>query len=177
MGTMPALHLPASGHRAIPWKNGLGVSYTIADAPPGAGFDRTHWQVGHTDISVDCPFSELRGLDRTFLVIEGKGVELSCTDESGKVVVRRVEPLAPFAFRGDWRTTCRLLDGPVKVFNVMTQRDRYTATLELVPGLDDARPAGGETLVAAALPSLDAWILDGPVAGAGRAVLVRIKEA
>lgn len=171
-----ATRLPAALHRAQPWKNGLGISYTIADSPRGAGFDAVDWQVSRTDIGGDCPFSELRGLDRTFMVIEGKGVELACVDESGRTTANRVEPMISFAFRGDWRTTCRLLEGPVKVFNVMARRGKFSATVELVPGLDGARPAHGETLVAVALPGLEAWILDGPVAGAGRAVLVRIKN-
>jgi environmental stress-induced protein Ves len=175
MGTVPALRLPASGHRPIPWKNGLGISYTIADAPKGAGFDAVEWQVSSTAINGDCPFSELPGLDRTFMVIEGRGVELTCVDASGCATVHRIEPMVPFAFRGDWRTTCRLPGGPVKVFNVMTRRGRHAASIEVLPGLEGARPSVGETLVAVALPSLDAWILDGPEPGTGRAVLVRIK--
>ncbi len=174
---MPAIHLPASQHRALPWKNGLGISYTIADFPPGAGFDAVNWQVSGTAIGADCPFSDLPGLDRQFMVIEGAGVELTCTDGTGKTTVNRVEPMhGPFAFRGDWRTTCRLLDGPVKVFNVMTRRGKCAATVEIACGLENTRPSAGETVIAVELPSLESWILDGPVAGMGRAVLVRIRE-
>ncbi len=162
----------------MPWKNGLGISYTIADFPRGAGFDAVNWQVGSTEIGVDCPFSDLPGLDRQFMVTEGAGVELTCTDENGKANVNRIDPArGPFAFRGDWRTTCRLLDGPVKVFNVMTRRGKFSARVELLAGLDAVRASPGETLIAVALPSLEAWILDGPLPGAGRAVLVRIKAA
>lgn len=162
-------------HRAQPWKNGLGISYTIADHPHGAGFDVVKWQVGHTDIGVDCPFSNLASLDRQFMVIEGKGVELTCVDEAGKRTLNRVEPLmAPFAFRGDWTTSCRLLDGPVKVFNVMTRRGNFSADLEFVSGLESIRKSAGETLIAVALPTLDAWILDGPPPPFGRGLLVRI---
>ena len=175
--TMPATRLPATLHRAAPWKNGLGVSYTIADFPPDAGFDAVAWQVGHTDIGVDCPFSNLPGLDRQFMVIEGAGVELSCTDENGTTSVHRVEPMrGPFAFRGDWLTTCRLLDGPVKVFNVMTRRGRHAATVAVVSGLEGARPAAAETVIAVELPTLDAWILDGPPPRVERAVLVRMRR-
>ena len=172
---MPTTHLPVPLHRAQPWKNGLGISYTIADYPHGAGFDVAQWQVGHTDIGVDCPFSNLPGLDRQFMVIEGKGVELTCIDESGRKTVHRVEPLdAPFSFRGDWTTSCRLLDGPVKVFNVMTRRGKFSAKVEFVSSLDAVRISPGKTLVAVALPSLEAWILDGPPPPFGRGLLVRI---
>ena len=172
---MSATHLPVTLHRAQPWKNGLGISYTIADYPHGAGFDVAQWQVGHTDIGVDCPFSNLPGLDRQFMVVEGKGVELTCVDETGKKTVNRVDPLgSPLAFRGDWTTTCRLLDGPVKVFNVMTRRGKFGAKVEFVSSLDAVRISPGETLVAVALPSLESWILDGPPPSFGRGLLVRI---
>jgi uncharacterized protein len=174
---MPAIHLPAAKNRLQPWKNGLGVSRTIADFPQGAGFDSVLWQVGSTDIGVDCPFSDLPGLDRQFMVIEGAGVELTCVDAAGATTRKRIDqPCQPFSFRGDWRTSCRLLDGPVKVFNVMTRRGRYSAKVEIVSALDSARASSGETLLAVALPSLDAWILDGPASDVGRSVLVRIKK-
>ena len=126
-----------------------------------------------SDAPVDLT-KEREAFVRTFL---RKGVELTCVDEAGRKTVNRVEPLqAPFAFRGDWQTSCRLLDGPVKVFNVMTRRGRFSANVEIVSSTSPARAAPGETLIAVALPGLDAWILDGPVADVGRAVLVRIKN-
>jgi environmental stress-induced protein Ves len=172
---MPATRLPAAQHTALPWKNGLGVSYTIADSPPGAGFDAVDWQVGHTGIGADCPFSNLPGLDRQFMVIEGAGVELTCVDEAGKQSVNRIETqYAPFSFRGDWRTSCRLLGGPVKVFNVMTRRGRCSAKVEIVSNLNALHKAPGETLIAVEFATLDAWLPDGPILGVGRVALVRI---
>jgi environmental stress-induced protein Ves len=171
------IHFPAARHAAHPWKNGLGTSHTIADFPRGAGFDALLWQVGHTGIGADCPFSDLPGLDRQFMVIEGAGVELTCVDEAGRTTVNRVGPLQPaFPFRGDWRTSCRLLDGPVKVFNVMTRRASFSAKVEIVPSLDSIVASPDETLIAMALSGLDAWMLDGPLPGVGRAVLVRIRR-
>jgi len=171
---MPTRHLPAALHRAQPWKNGLGVSYTIADFPEGAGFDSVQWQVGHTAITADCPFSDLPGMDRQFMVLEGAGVELTCTDATGKASVRRIEPLQPpFAFQGDWRTTCRLLDGPVKVFNVMTRRGKFSAVVSLEPS---AIENADDKLIAVALPGLDAWIVEGERPPAVRGLLVRIRR-
>ncbi len=159
----------------MPWKNGLGISYTIADSPRGAGFDAVDWQVSGTEIGVDCPFSNLPGLDRQFMVIEGKGVELTCVDEAGRKTVNLVEPLqVPLAFRGDWTTSCRLLGSPVKVFNVMTRRGKFSAKVEFVSGLASVHSAAGETLIAVELPTLDAWILDGTPPRFGGGVLVRI---
>lgn len=174
---MSASHLPVAMHRAQPWKNGLGVSYTIADFPKGAGFDAVEWQVGHTEIGADCPFSDLPGLDRQFMVIEGAGVELTCADAAGNTTVHRIDPLqAPFSFHGDWRTTCRLLDGPVKVFNVMTRRGKFNAVVQVLSSLVSKTEISQDKLIAVALPSLDAWIVDGSPPAIGRAVLVRIRK-
>jgi uncharacterized protein len=160
---MPLKFLPAAQHRAVPWKNGLGVSHSIAEHPPQAGFDAVLWQVGVTEIGVDCPFSDLPGFDRLFMVIEGAGVELSCTDEGTGATSRERIGLwqPPYAFRGDWRSTCRLLAGPVRVFNVMTRRGRFSATLDVVAAdrLSCLESIAGETLLAVDLGSTDAWLL------------------
>ena len=156
--------LPAALHRTQPWKNGLGVSTLIAEVPSGAGFDGVMWQVSVTGIGADCPFSNLPGLDRQFTVIQGDGVELVSVDESTGAESRQVvRPLRPYAFPGDWRTTCRLLGGPVRVLNVMTRRGCFAAAIEIRPA-DRAiqiEKVPGEALVAVALQSLDAWRLDG----------------
>src|SRR6185503_10870411 len=123
-----------TGHQTQPWKNGLGLSKLIAQVPPDAGFDTVLWQVSATEFGTDCPFSDLRGLDRLFTVIDGAGVELASVDEATGVARKQiVRRLQPYAFAGDWRTTCRVLDGPVRVLNVMTRRGRFAATVEILP--------------------------------------------
>jgi environmental stress-induced protein Ves len=116
---------------ALPWKNGLGVSRVIAADPPDAGYDKVEWQVGTTDIGIDCPFSSLPGMDRQFMLLNGAGVELHCIDVVAGVDVRHAvdKPFVPVDFRGDWQTTCRLLGEPVQVFNVMTRRGRASARI------------------------------------------------
>lgn len=161
--------LRASGFTALPWKNGLGVSRVIASDPPGAGYDRVFWQVGTTAITADCPFSSLPGTDRQFTLLEGQGVELKCAAPAeGVNVTKAVDaPFVPFAFRGDWKTDCRLLGGVVKVFNVMTRRGQATAKLRITRWngdmLCDQRP--GETVLAV--------LLEGTAAVAGEPVSLK----
>jgi environmental stress-induced protein Ves len=165
--------LRAHGHRALPWKNGLGVARIIASQPPEAGYDSLSWQVGTTSIEADCPFSSLPGLDRQFMLLDGKGVELHCRAANGKPDLRQIidRPLEPFAFSGDWRTECRLLGGPVKVFNVLARREVVSARVATltIEGATTLETRAGETLLA--------WVASGAVdvgekLGPGDAVLV-----
>jgi uncharacterized protein len=159
---MSLIHLPAAQHAKVPWKNGLGVSRIIAGEPPEAGYDAVLWQVGSTEITADCPFSSLPGLDRQFMVVEGAGVELKSIDDHGATRTTPVTALQlPYAFRGDWKTDCRLLDGPVRVFNVACRRGKAAATVEFLDGKLLAKAAGGIAM-AVHLGSLDTWMLSGP---------------
>ena len=179
---MALVHLPAAQHAKVPWKNGLGVSQIIASEPSGAGYDTLLWQVGGTAFGMDCPFSSLPQLDRLFMVVEGAGVELVSIDDHGATRTHPVTAMhLPYAFRGDWKTDCRLLGGPVRVFNVMARRGKARASVEFLEGGRFSK-AAGEIAIAADLGSLDAWMAAGPgpetcvieTAPAGRRVLVRI---
>ena len=179
---MTLVHLPAAQHAKVPWKNGLGVSRIIASEPANAGYEALVWQVGSTEITADCPFSALPQLDRLFMVVEGAGVELKSIDDHGATRTHPVTALhLPYAFRGDWKTDCRLLGGPVRVFNVMARRGKARASVEFLEGGSFSR-AADEIAIAVDLGSLDAWMADGPgseacvieTAPAGRRVLVKI---
>jgi environmental stress-induced protein Ves len=187
----------------LPWKNGLGVSHVIASDPPAAGYDTVNWQVGTTEFGFDCPFSNLAGMDRQFMLLSGGGVELHCIDVVAGVDVRgKVDrPFVPFAFSGDWQTTCRMLGNPVQVFNVMTRRGKATARISIPRwiGALYCEQRAGEVLVgvllsgiarvsgeAAALAVHEAVMLDAPagehceiVAGMGdtRMAVVHITPA
>jgi environmental stress-induced protein Ves len=149
--------LRAHGHRALPWKNGLGVARIIASQPPDGGYDSLSWQVGTTSIEADCPFSSLPGLDRQFMILEGRGVELHCRAANGSPDLRQTieRPLEPFAFSGDWRTECRLLGGPVQVFNVMARRKVVAAHVAIltIEAATTLEAHAGETLLA--------WVVNG----------------
>ncbi|NJN40558.1 MAG: HutD family protein [Gammaproteobacteria bacterium] len=115
----------------LPWKNGLGVSQIIAASPDGAGYDDLHWQVSITGIEASCPFSQLPGIERHFMLLEGSGIELECRDDlTGAAVRHRIDTaLEPISFSGDWRTECSLPGGPVRVLNVVTRRGLASARI------------------------------------------------
>ncbi len=115
----------------LAWKNGLGVSRIIAVSPDGAGYDSLRWQVSITEIASSCPFSRLPGLDRHFMLLEGRGVELDCHDDAaGTAFPYHLDAaLEPITFSGGWRTECRLTGGPVQVMNVVTRHGLANALI------------------------------------------------
>ncbi|MEY9963724.1 environmental stress-induced protein Ves [Streptacidiphilus sp. MAP12-16] len=181
--------LPAADRAASAWKNGGGTTREVAAGPDGAGLDDFDWRVSLADVAEGGPFSRFPGVDRVITVVEGNGMELT-VDGRPHPVDRRYQP---FAFAGDADTGCRLLDGPIVDFNVMTRRDRVRATVAIVRD-DLALPSEGTVLVLlldgrarlddSDLDQYDAALLDGPGStslvlngGAGLAAVVTLRQA
>jgi uncharacterized protein len=124
------MKLAASGYRAMPWKNGQGITHEIAREPAsGEGF---LWRLSIAEVSADGDFSLFPGVDRTISLIEGAGMELDFVQAPGKRIDRSFQP---FDFSGDWQCRCRLIEGPIRDFNLMADRARMKATTTVLrPG-------------------------------------------
>ncbi len=123
--------LRSRDYRRMPWKNGRGWNTEIAVFPTDAGltgkpFD---WRVSLADVDIDCEFSKFPGYDRSILLAEGAGMELSFDSAPVQRIERQYEP---FSFKGEWQTRCRLLNGPVRDFNVMSARAKSTHACEVI---------------------------------------------
>ena len=112
---------PADG-RTMPWKNGLGVTLEVARFPEGDGpFD---WRVSLAQVTTDGPFSRFPGIDRILVPLDGDGIVL---EDPVRGTATTLLPLEVARFGGDGETVGRLLGGPIRDFNVMTRRGRWTA--------------------------------------------------
>jgi len=129
----PRLLGPAD-YRVMPWKNGKGRTAEIAIHPAWANLKEApfDWRVSLADVPEDGDFSAFPGYDRSIVVASGKGMELSFDRAPS---VRLEYPGAVELFSGDWKTRCRLLDGPVRDFNVLTARGRYDHACDVIRGL------------------------------------------
>lgn len=132
------MRLPASGYRAMPWKNGQGITHEIAREPaPGTtGGDSFLWRLSIAEVAADGDFSLFAGIDRTISLIEGAGMELDFDEAPRKRIDRRFQP---FDFSGDWHCRCRLLDGPIRDFNLMVDRARLKAETKVLRPGDETR--------------------------------------
>jgi environmental stress-induced protein Ves len=111
--------------RAMPWKNGGGVTREIVCQPTGAGMDAFDWRVSIAHITSDGPFSRFEQVDRVITLLEGAGVRLRSSD--GTVDHRLDRPWEPFAFSGEAPVQGDLIAGDCHDFNVMTRRGRCRA--------------------------------------------------
>ena len=115
----------ARDYPRMPWRNGGGTTQEVACNPGGstAGFE---WRLSIADVGQDGGFSAFDGFQRIITVLEGAGIELT-------VDGRREPPLGPrraYAFRGDAKVDCRLLDGPIRDFNLFYAPARWQARLQ-----------------------------------------------
>jgi environmental stress-induced protein Ves len=174
----------------VPWKNGGGTTAEIAAFPEGSGFETFGWRVSMADVASDGPFSLFPGIDRTLIVIEGDGIEL---DVEG--IAYSLDTASPkLSFSGDDITAGRLLSGPIRDLNVMTQRGQFrhrtrfaeagvallsedTSVAFLVP-LDGPFDVTLDSTIHS-LSTLDTLMLEATqdliqLSGAGRAILVEV---
>lgn len=115
--------------RAMPWKNGGGVTTEIAVFPADAGLDDFHWRVSTARVEQDGPFSLFPGVDRSLSLLEGEGITLKV---QGRVPFGMTRRCAPLVFAADVPTEATLMSGPITDLNVMTRRDRYESDVRLV---------------------------------------------
>ncbi len=165
--------IPPEAFRRTPWKNGGGVSLTIAGArDPGSPIDDWSgviWQFGRTAITTPGPFSDLSGFERLQTVVAGEGLLLHT--ETGEIDLRR--PLTVARYDGGQRIVSRLEHGPVEVVNLMARRTAATIELRaLAPGEAALLPAGHHVFYAFG-DAIECDIDDTPfVLGSGHAASV-----
>ncbi len=119
-------------YREMQWRNGGGSTTEIAIEPAGAGLQAGPpflWRLSMARVQQDGPFSRFAGYDRTLVLLEGRGVRLDFGAAAPPVTL--AGPLSAAAFAGEWATHCQLLDGPVRDFNLMVDRQRGAARVEV----------------------------------------------
>jgi environmental stress-induced protein Ves len=120
------------------WANGGGTPRLVAG---GHG-----WRLSLADVTGDGPFSTFPDTARVLTVVEGDGLRLTVDG-----VDHLVRPLMPFAFDGSATTSCRLIDGPVKAFNLMTSASEPAPAFEVTVREEEALAARSPLLAAMAL--------------------------
>jgi len=117
--------LRAADYPRMPWKNGGGSTEEITrDA--GEGLDGFGWRLSIADIGESGGFSRFDGYQRVITVLQGAGMHLQVDGEQSRALL----PFDAFAFKGDSEVSCRLIDGPIRDFNLIYAPQRYSARLQ-----------------------------------------------
>ena len=106
-----------SSFRAVPWKNGGGVTHEAIRVPPDG--DSFQWRVSVARIDASGPFSDFAGYRRTMVLLRGHGVRLVFANGDR----RELEEIGDLAeFDGALSAQCDLSDGPCVDLNFMTAK-------------------------------------------------------
>jgi len=152
-------HLTFAKYRAVPWRNGGGITSEIAVEPEGATVDtRFLWRLSLARIDRSGPFSAFEGYDRTIALVTGAGMKLDFGARGSARVDKLMQPLA---FSGEWAPGCELLGGPTEDFNVMTDRARIRHRVERVEAGPAARTVTAAPTLAIFTPSGGKLVVDG----------------
>jgi hypothetical protein len=131
--------------KAVPWKNGGGVTHEAMRVP--ANGDPFRWRVSVARIDVSGPFSDFTGYERKMVLLKGGGVELRFANGTVRAL-RTVGEMAEFD--GALAARSELIEGPCVDLNLIVAKSlsevsaRVTRLQEMltVPGI-----AGEATLV------------------------------
>ncbi|MCY1127386.1 HutD family protein [Frigidibacter sp. RF13] len=130
-----------------PWKNGGGVTHEIAREDRDG---QLLWRLSIAEVASDGPFSAFPGLTRILTVIAGAGLHLHTPEGCLEAL-----PYTPVRFSGDTAIDSRLIDGPVRDFNLIWDAARLSATVQpLDSALPDCPPAPGRRYALLALTTL-----------------------
>lgn len=156
--------LGPADYRDMPWKNGGGVTRELLKLPHPTDPSRFLVRLSIATVSASGPFSVFPGVDRTLMILDGAGVALSFAGVPKDVVLDQHRQ--PFAFPGEVEIHCRLLEGPVRDFNLMVDRATAEATLAVV------HLAPGETRTLAGARTVFLHGLEGRASVAGTPLAV-----
>ena len=120
-----AVILRAADRRAVPWKNGGGLTREVAAHPPQSDLGNFDWRVSLAEVHRGGPFSSFPGIDRHMAVISGR-LELSI---SGRGALSLSADAAPLSFPGEVPVYSEPHAQPATDLNVMTRRGRFVARL------------------------------------------------
>jgi uncharacterized protein len=121
-----ALLLRAAERRAVPWKNGGGVTSEVAAEPPDSDLASFDWRVSIAQVERVGPFSVFPGMERRLAVLDGQ-LELALEGRSPLVLTPES---APLVFSGETPASGGPRGARVTDLNVMTRIGCCAARLE-----------------------------------------------
>ncbi len=108
------------------WKNGGGVAHEIARKETNG---KWLWRLSIAEVASDGPFSRFENLSRILTVIEGNGIDLHSPD-----AILNAPLLTPVRFSGDLPIEGKLINGPIRDFNIIYDADVLDVAATVITG-------------------------------------------
>ena len=144
-------------YRRVRWKNEGGWTTEIAQHPPAASLDEFAWRASIADVTHGGVFSEFPGVARTLVLLSGAGMHLERA--AGPLELRL--PFDAVDFDGADAPGCSLVEGPVRVFNVMLRRGTMRGKVAIVRGSDASVPPAQFRICHAAVDACECRLPEG----------------
>lgn len=159
----------------MPWKNGGGETTEIAVWPKNALLDDFEWRVSMARVEADGPFSPFADVDRTLVILEGAGLELTIENQPSLVLTKDA---LPTSFPADIPTFATLRAGAIVDLNIMTRRGVFRHSVEKISKTYSVEVdcSSDMTLVFARLPVNLSYANGGTALDTSDAVFVKSKE-
>ncbi len=116
--------LTLENYKKMRWKNGAGFTLELARSE-GDHLQAFDWRISMADVKTSGEFSRFNAMQRILTVLQGKGLLLQIDDD-----VQQLTTLQSVQFSGDSLTRCRLLDEPIRDFNLIYDPKKYHARLQ-----------------------------------------------
>ncbi len=138
-----------------PWKNGQGVTRTLAtdrrtDTPTGSSDPNWSWRISVADIETSGRFSTFEQVDRTLILLNGgplilnqRGAPITLTDPGERI-----------SFGGEEAIEAQIAATTVQALNLMTRREQVRSTVLVIHGEPVPDSAQGDH---ASLPHNHHW--------------------
>ena len=110
------------------WKNGKGTTNELIRIPHPKNPEFFELRLSIAHMTESGPFSHYPGIERTIILLEGKGVVLDFVDEI-KMHMNVIHK--PIQFAGEAEIEGTLIDGAIRDFNIMAARDSIEAYVEV----------------------------------------------
>jgi len=111
--------------KAIPWKNGLGVTTELAISKPG-DIHHFDWRLSIASVVENGVFSNFSGYQRNLILISGDGLTLQ-HDNQHVDTLNHILDIAHFD--GGCETLGQLHNGAIKDFNIITNKKTTHTTV------------------------------------------------
>ena len=131
-------HIRRSDFKKQVWVNGKGITYEVDRKddlyPHPENTANFQWRISQADlVAPGGPFSQIKGVDRILVMLEGDNVSLSVKNSATATTTTKLQLHEPFMFPADVATECTTTESG-KDLNIMYNRKTCNGFVSVLSG-------------------------------------------